>query len=201
MIIISDQSTMWLRNDRCGLGPLRHDLVETYWEWENELRVMTGNGRQTPESLDERTAGLDSQMRHSMNQARFTVYDVTDDNPIPVGMTELVIQHRWRNAEFFILLSEGGRGRGIGTEATRLTLDYAFHITNLHNVYLTVLAPNTAGIRAYEKAGFRTIGRRRESGYWLGQRVDEVLMDAVPTDLPGPSAVKQAVESTQPSCP
>src|SRR5207248_10443428 len=160
-------------------------------------RVMTGNGRQTPESLDERTAGLDSQMRHSMNQARFTIYDTTKDEPSPVGTTDLVIQHRWRTAEFFILLGEEGRGRGIGTEATRLALDYAFHVTNLLNVYLTVLSPNTAAIRAYEKAGFRVIGERRQSGCWLGRRVSEVLMDAIPTDFPGPSVVSQVVEPTQ----
>lgn len=192
MITISDAPTMWLGNDRCGLGPLRRDLVELYWQWENEPQVMTGYGRQTPESLDERTAGLDSQMRHTMNQARFTVYDLTRGEPTPVGTTDLVIQHRWRNAEFFILLGEAGRGHGIGTEASRLTLDYAFHVTNLRNVYLTVLAPNTAAIRAYEKAGFRTIGERRNSGYWLGQRVNEVLMDAIPEDFPGPSIVKSS---------
>jgi RimJ/RimL family protein N-acetyltransferase len=196
MIAISDDPVIWLRGERCGLGPLRRDLAELYWQWENELRVMTGNGRQTPESVQERTAGLDSQLSHSMNQARFTVYALTTDEAVPVGATDLLIQHRWRNAEFFILLGEAGRGRGIGTEATRLTLDYAFHITNLHNVYLTVLAPNTAGIRAYEKAGFRTIGERRQSAYWLGQRVNEVFMDAIPEDFSGPSVVKQAVEPT-----
>lgn len=184
---------MWVRSERCGLGPLRHDLVELYWQWENELQVMTGYGRQTPESLDERTAGLDSQLRHSMNAARFTVYDLTASEPVPVGTTDLLIQHRWRNAEFFILLGEAGRGRGIGTEATRLTLDYAFNVTNLSNVYLTVLAPNVAGTRAYERAGFRKIGDRRQSGYWLGQRCDEVLMDAIPADFPGPSVVKRIV--------
>lgn len=132
MISISDAPTMWLRSGRCGLGPLRRDLV---------------------------------------------------------------IRHRWRNAEFFILLGDAGRGRGIGTEATRLTLDYAFHITNLRNVHLTVLEPNTAGIRAYEKAGFRKIGERRQSGYWLSQRCNEVLMDAIPADFPGPSLVKHMMEA------
>ncbi len=71
MITISDAPTMWVHGERCGLGSLRCDLVELYWQWENELRVMTGNGRQTPESLDGRTAELDSQLRHSMNQARW----------------------------------------------------------------------------------------------------------------------------------
>jgi diamine N-acetyltransferase len=198
MIIISDSPVIWLRGERCGLGPLRRDLVERYWQWENELRVMTGNGRQTPESLDERAAGLDSQMRHSMNQARFTVYDLTQDEPVPVGTTELVIQHRWRNAEFFILLGAEGRGRGIGTEATKLTLDYAFHVTNLENVYLTVLAPNAAGVAAYERAGFRKIGERRQSGCWLGQRCNEILMDAVPAEFPGPSQVAKYVAGEAP---
>jgi diamine N-acetyltransferase len=103
----------------------------------------------------------------------------------------LVIQHRWRNAEFFILLGESGRGRGLGTEATRLTLDYAFNITNLHSVFLKVLALNGAGIRAYEKAGFRKVGEIRHSAYWHGQRVNEVIMDAIPEDFPGPSIVKK----------
>ncbi|MGQ0778987.1 MAG: GNAT family N-acetyltransferase [Pseudonocardiales bacterium] len=195
MIVISDEPVMWLRGERCGLGPLRRDLVELYWQWENELRVMTGNGRQTPESLDERTSGLDSQMRHSMNQVRFTIYDLTSPEPVPVGTADLVIQHRWRNAEFFILLGDAeSRGRGIGTEATRLVLDYAFHITNLQNVYLSVLALNKTAIRAYEKAGFHKIGERRQSGYWLGERVNEVLMDAIPADFPGPSTVKHTVK-------
>lgn len=68
------------------------------------------------------------------SQARFTIYDTTGPEHVPVGTCELVIQHRWRNAEFFILLGSGHRAKGIGTEATRLTLDYAFHITNLRNV-------------------------------------------------------------------
>ncbi|MGI5121636.1 GNAT family N-acetyltransferase [Marinactinospora thermotolerans] len=83
------------------------------------------------------------------------------------------------------------RGRGIGTEATRLVLDRAFHVANMAFVWLTVREPNVGAIRAYEKAGFKRQGIRRDSNVWLGQRVNEVHMDAVPADLPGPSLVKQ----------
>lgn len=72
-----------------------------------------------------------------------------------------------------------------------MTLDYGFHITNLRNIYLSVLAPNVAGIRSYEKAGFTLIGHRRNSGYWLGEIVDHVFMDAIPEDYPGPSVLKR----------
>lgn len=45
-----------------------------------------------------------------------------------------------------------------------LTLDYGFHITNLRAVRLRVVEHNTAGIRAYEEAGFKPVGRLRRSG-------------------------------------
>lgn len=115
--------------------------------------------------------------------------------PVPVGTTAILIDHHVRTGEFIIQLGENeSRGRGIGTEAARLTLDYAFHVTNLACVYLTVLAPNKRAIASYEKAGFRKTGERRNSGYWLGQRVNEVLMDAIPEDFAGPSAVRDLID-------
>lgn len=191
---MSDQNTepiIWLRSDNVGLGPFDTELVESYWRWENTPAVLAGYGQQTPESLTSRTEGIGYQVKNTDNQARFTIYDLTDDKPVPVGTSALVIEHKNRIAEFFILIGDAEhRGRGVGSTATRLTLDYAFHITHLRCVYLTVLAPNVAGIRAYEKAGFRKIGERRQSGYWLGQPVNEVCMDAIPADFPGPSVVK-----------
>lgn len=58
-------------------------------------------------------------------------------------------------------------------------------------VWLTVIEANSGAIRAYEKAGFMKQGIRRDSNMWLGQRVNEVLMDAVSADFEGPSRVKQ----------
>jgi RimJ/RimL family protein N-acetyltransferase len=59
-------------------------------------------------------------------------------------------------AEYGIVIGEPDcQGRGYGTETTSLMLDYAFTVLGLHNVMLTVMAYNLAGIRTYEKAGFR----------------------------------------------
>ncbi len=200
-ITISDNTTkpiIWLRDDNVGIGPFDPDLAESYWRWENEPRVRVGYGQQTPDSLEERKAAVASQLKNTMHSARFTIYDLSSGEPVPVGTTALMIDHRQRTAEFFILIGDdANRGRGIGTAATRLTLDYAFFVTNLRCVYLTVLAPNVAGIKAYEKAGFSHSGVRRQSGYWLGESADEVLMDAIPADFPGISAVKQQVNETR----
>ncbi len=181
---------LWLRGERAALGPFTRDLVEDYWRWEQDPQVIIGYGRQTPESLEARIAGYESQARSMASQTRFTVYDLTaDGGPRPVGTTALRIDHQVRTAEYVILLGAEGRGRGLAREATLLTLDYGFHITNLRALWLKVLEHNTAAIRAYEGAGFKPAGRLRRSGYWLGAECDEIIMDTLPDDFPGPSVV------------
>jgi diamine N-acetyltransferase len=179
---------IWVRGKRAALGPLRADLVSRYWEWENEPRAILGYGRQVPDSLENRTDGYGHQVRSALNQLRFTVYDTQDDaEPEPAGLATLLIDHQVRTAEFLILLAPQARGRGLAAEATLLTLDYGFHITALRMIWLKVLESNVPGIRAYTTAGFKPAGRLRHSGYGLGQPCDELIMDAVPEDYPGPS--------------
>lgn len=83
---------------------------------------------------------------------------------------------------FRILLGPAGQGRGLGTEATRLLLDYAFEHLPLHRVELEVYAFNPRAQRAYEKAGFVVEGRRREALLFDGERVDAIVMSVLRPD-------------------
>lgn len=92
---------------------------------------------------------------------------------------------RWkdRTAEFGITIGEPSlRGRGLGTEATRLIVQFAFETLNLHRVQLGVLAHNAAGIRAYEKAGFVREGVQREHCFVGGRYVDHVVYGILARD-------------------
>ncbi|MFI7049005.1 GNAT family N-acetyltransferase [Streptosporangium sandarakinum] len=180
---------LWVRGKFAALGPYRADLAELYWRWEQDPAVLVGYGRRTPESLQARTEGLDRQLANLSDNPRFTVYDTSGEVPKPVGMTALHIDQAVRTAEFIIMLGPEARGRGLGTEATWLTLDYAFHITNLRMVWLKVLESNGAGIAAYKRAGFKEVGRLRQAGYWLGKDCDEIIMDAVADEFGGPSVI------------
>lgn len=157
------------------LGALEVGLIDAYVRWDNDPRIMEGHGRAEPVSRAERLAGLHAQM--SGDNAHFTVYDGED---LPIGTITLAIDHAVRTAEFFIALGPEGRGRGLAAPATRAALDHAFNILRLHNVMLTVLAPNTPAVRAYRRAGFSVVGTRRNSGIWNGERCNELLMDAIP---------------------
>ena len=121
----------------------------------------------------------------------FTVYDRADAAPVgTVGLLDIV--HAHGTAEFAIALGER-RGQGLGTEATRLVLDYAFHVLQLRNVLLETLEWNAAGIAAYERAGFRRIGVRRGARISRGRPTDVVLMDAIRRiSRPGKPAAAEA---------
>lgn len=55
-------------------------------------------------------------------------------------------------------------GRGLGTEATRLLVDHGLCAVGLDRITLEVLARNSRARRAYEKLGFREVGRHTEDG-------------------------------------
>jgi RimJ/RimL family protein N-acetyltransferase len=59
-------------------------------------------------------------------------------------------------------------GRGYGTEATRLVVDYAFRIAGLHRIHLEVYDFNTRAQRVYEKCGFAREGMHRDALHWGG---------------------------------
>ncbi|GAB2500710.1 GNAT family N-acetyltransferase [Nocardiopsis aegyptia] len=183
---------LWAETGGVALGPLRGDLAREYWRWENDPGAVLGYGRQVPESPESRAEGLEHQLRGAPDQARFTVYDLKGDEPRPAGLASLLIDHQVRTAEYVLVVAPEARGKGVGTAATRLTLDYAFHVTGLDMVWLKVLEPNEAGRRAYAKAGFQEVGVLRSAGQWRGRRCGEVVMDAVPEDFMGASAFETA---------
>ena len=58
-------------------------------------------------------------------------------------------------AEFGIFIGEdSARGKGLGTEATRLICDYGFSELGLHKIILRVFDYNKGAIASYRKAGF-----------------------------------------------
>lgn len=156
-----EQPIINVLGERVALGPHCRELLPTYLRWINDFTALRTLGAVAPRptTLEQEAIWYDGQ---SANEVRFTIYERAAWRPI--GTTALhSIDHRNRAAVFGIHVGESdARGKGFGTEATRLTLDYAFAALGLHSVMLTVAEFNFAGRRAYEKAGFTEFGRRRQ---------------------------------------
>ena len=99
----------------------------------------------------------------------------------------LSLEPHFNSSEFGLLIGEKECwGKGYGTETTRLMLDYGFTCLNLHNIMLRAYSFNERGLRAYRRAGFQEIGRRREAIRLAGRVHDEVLMDCLATEFESP---------------
>jgi RimJ/RimL family protein N-acetyltransferase len=83
------------------------------------------------------------------------------------------------------LFYEDDFGRGYGTEALRLVLDYAFNTLKLHRVGLDVFDYNARAIHVYEKLGFRREGVLRDALYYDGAFHDSVLMSILEDEWTG----------------
>jgi diamine N-acetyltransferase len=128
-----------------------------------------------PMSLAQEHAFLDT-LAASQRDVLFAI--VLRDGDRMIGTTGLHdLDFRSRRATFCLVIGETSEwGKGYGTEATRMTVDYAFGTLNLNRVELQVLESNKAGIRVYEKVGFRREGLLRQHHYADGAYVDTLLM-------------------------
>jgi len=181
----SHQPDFIVVGEKVALGPLRRDLAASYARWMNQLEVRSGlahMGIATPQSQEKWVEeNIEKGAKPEPEVVEFTVYDSSDSTP--VGTAGLLhIHHAHGTAEFAIAIGER-RAQGLGTEATRLVLDFAFHVLHLRNVLLETLEWNVAGLTAYERAGFRRVGVRRGAVMSRGRPTDVVIMDAVPEDF------------------
>ena len=171
--------------EKIALGPLRADLVAAYARWMNQLEVRRGldhMGIATPQSQEKWVEeNIEKGAKGEPEAVEFTVYDRADSSAVgTAGLFQ--ISHAHGTAKFGIAIGER-RGQGLGTEATRLVLDFAFHVLQLRNVLLETLEWNVAGVTAYGRAGFRRVGVRRGAVMSRGRATDLVIMDAVPEDF------------------
>ena len=85
----------------------------------------------------------------------------------------------WRNrsGECGIAIGDKSQwGKGYGSDAIRTLANFGFGELNLHRIMLRVYEDNARAIRAYEKAGFKTEGRLRESNFHAGRYRDTLIM-------------------------
>jgi len=102
----------------------------------------------------------------------FTIRTV-DENRLIGGMFLEVIDWAGRDSSVAIFIGEREYwGKGCGTDAMRLLLQYAFLELNLWRVSLGVFEYNPRAIRSYEKVGFCHEGRMRQYLNHEGKRWD-----------------------------
>lgn len=94
-----------------------------------------------------------------------------------VGLKDINILNQ--TAEFYVKIDPSTQGKGYGTEATTLMLQYGFDELNLNRIQTQDMEENIGGWRADEKAGFKLEGTLRQAiqrfGRYHNVRVYSIL--------------------------
>ncbi|HNK63205.1 MAG TPA: GNAT family protein [Anaerolineales bacterium] len=107
---------------------------------------------------------------------RFSILTLAGD--VFIGFTSLWVND-WNLGEAWLGIFIGERdywGKGYGTDAMRLIVQYGFMELNLRRISLGLHAFNERALKSYLKVGFRVEGRERGVFLRDGVRYDDLVM-------------------------
>ncbi|MBF2516698.1 spermidine N1-acetyltransferase [Listeria marthii] len=145
------------------LRPLEREALKFVHRLNNDAKIMSYWFEEPYEAFVELQELYDKHI-HDQSERRF----ILELDGQMVGLVELMeIDYIHRRAEFQIIIDPKFQGHGYAVSATKLAMKYAFHVLNLHKLYLVVDKVNEKAIHIYEKVGFI-----RE-----GELIDEFFVD------------------------
>ncbi|MEM7030229.1 MAG: GNAT family protein [Chloroflexota bacterium] len=163
-----------IRGDRLTLRAITRDDLPRYVSWLNDPEVTKHLGHIPPFNLDDETDWFERQRKDD------SVYHLAIDTPdgVHIGSVSLMnIDARNQKAELGIVIGlKSDWGKGFGTEAINIMLDYGFYTLNLNRIYLRVDTEHFAGITCYQRCGFTQEGELRHDTFREGQFHNVYLM-------------------------
>ena len=142
-----------IEGEQIYLRPITVEDTDDVLRWRNAPHVVKNFIYRKPITREEHLAWLEQKVFVG-KVVQFIICDKKTDQPLgSVYIQNIEEEHRKAEEGIFIGEAEGF-GRGIGSEAAKLMVEYAFHTLQLHKLSARVLSFNTASIRMHEKAGY-----------------------------------------------
>ncbi|MHA7579178.1 GNAT family N-acetyltransferase [Paenibacillus vandeheii] len=164
-----------METKRIYLRPFESTDVDGYFPglFDAEMRRLTGTQNSFTRPQVERY--IENAVQ---DDSRLMLLIALQDNDQVIGDIALMDMHtKNRSAHIRIAIDNTEhQGKGYGSEALLLMLDYGFGICNLHRIELEVYAFNQRAIRTYEKLGFQREGVRRDALFYNHQYHDAIQM-------------------------
>ena len=166
-----------------AVAPEEFSKALARWERDSEfMRLLEGrafhlnSAKKIKEWLDKEMEGTKAELHW------FTMRSLHEDKLLGDIILNVI---NWGSRDSFVGIGIGERdflGKGYGSEAMQLILQFAFVELNLHRVTLGVFEYNPRAIRSYEKIGFQHEGRMRGALLRDGKRWDMFYMGILHED-------------------
>lgn len=169
---------MKINGEKISLRLMNEDDTDLIVGWRNNLRVRNNFIYQKPFTRD----GHEHWVRTMVDTGKvvqFIIEDLRTGQPVgSVYFRDIDKEHK--KAEYGIFIGEDSAvGKGLGSEAARMAVEYGFEKLMLHKIFLRVFADNLGAIRSYEKAGFVKEGYFKDDVCIDGEFKDLIFMAIV----------------------
>ena len=171
-----------IENDRIFLRKMEYSDTENIVKWRNSDFVRNHFIYQALFTKESHENWIRTMVETGkVDQLIICIKDDTSEEGIPVGSVYIRdIDWNHNKAEYGIFIGEeSARGKGIGSQAAVLMIQYCFQELKLHRLFLRVFADNKQAIRSYEKAGFVKEAYLKDDVKIQGEYRDIVLMGII----------------------
>jgi RimJ/RimL family protein N-acetyltransferase len=170
-----DKNNLILTGNEVYLRPMERGDLKHLQKWGNDPEIMMLTGDVNPMS-DEDVEDFFQKIQNDDNRLWFVIVINQDDRVI--GEAGLLRMFKpWKTTDLTIIIGEKDTwGKGYGTEAITLLLDYTFKQLEFHRVSVGVVGFNERAIGFYKKIGFKQEGIQREGYYYNNNYSDFIMM-------------------------
>ncbi|MCY9591340.1 GNAT family N-acetyltransferase [Paenibacillus chitinolyticus] len=165
----------FLEGEKVYLRPIDTGDTETYFQqlFQPQTRKLTGTQKHFTRNQIERY--IEGKAQDTSSILLLIALTETDEVIGDIALQDIDSYNRSAGIRISIDSSRN-QGKGCGTEALNLMLDYGFGIVNLHRIELNVFAYNERALHVYEKIGFKKEGVQKDALYYNHKYHDSILM-------------------------
>ncbi|HUV35112.1 MAG TPA: GNAT family protein [Candidatus Desulfaltia sp.] len=169
--------------------------IELFTKWMGDPEVTRFLGM-TPLSVEQARIYFESIT--AKQEEYFTILEKMSGRPIGyIFLTGILLSHRVAREMGIVIGEKDCWGRGYGSEATRLILEYGFGELGLYRIELLVLDFNVRAKNIYDKLGFIVEGVQRQARIVNGRRRDVFMMACLRSDFYLTQGEREQMESAE----
>ena len=185
---------MFRKGNKVVLRPVLEEDIPHFHRWLNDPEVTQFIRTRRPVSLAEERAWFDGISKPKPDSVTVSVVDQQTHAVIGcMGLNR--IDHVAGTANTGSLIGDKNFwGKGYGTDAKKLLLEFAFDELNLRKIYSEVIAHNERSIAYAKKCGYVEEARIPEHYYGKGRYWDKVILAAYRRDWESKKAEKKTSE-------
>ena len=172
--------THFIEGERIYLREVRiSDVNEDYYKWLNDNEIgQYLETRFQPQSIESIREYVSSLLGSCESIFLAIIVKENDKHIGNIKLGPINWLHRFADVSLMLGDKENW-GKGYGTEAIKLVVDYAFSRLNLHRLNAGIYENNVGSIKVFTKVGFKEEGTLIKKRFFKGQYINEKIFGII----------------------